>query len=209
MFEIDLLKGKGRPVKSQPWAVALVTAPSLIPLIALAFLIGGYVTNGITISSMNEQITKIEARLAKEPNAKLERDKAQQQITAMINCSVDAAKAVKNHMQWSDVIAEVAKNRPGNIILYRLSGSRSKVPLKTGASGNQQNSFQFTLVIGAYTDIGEAGGASISKFINALNSSTLLGPRIETIKATSSRNGTYQGGDKAVYDIECVFKAVQ
>jgi len=206
MFEIDLLKGKGRPAKSQPWAVALATAPSLIPLIVISFLIGGYVTNGITVKSMEEQISKIDARLANIPSAKQERDRSRQQIESVVKCSIDAAKAVKSHMQWSDVIAEVTKNVPNNIILYKLSGNRIKVQSKTDS---QQSAYQFTLMIGAYTDIGEAGGASISKFINALTYSKLLGPKIETIKATSSRNGTYQGRDVAVYDIECVFKAVQ
>jgi hypothetical protein len=209
MFEIDLLKGKGRPAKAQPWAVAAATAPSLIPLIVVIFLISGYVTNGITVESMQEQIKKIDAKLASMPNAKLERDKAVQQIESSVKCSIDAAKAVKNHMQWSDVIAEVTNNVPSNAILYKLSGNRNKVQLKADISGNQQSAYQFTLVIGVYADIGETSGASISKFIEALRNSKLLGPRIETIKNTSSNNGKFQDRDVAVFDIECVFKITQ
>ena len=201
------VKGVRQRVSRGLWL--LPTAPSLIPLIVAAFLIGNYATDGIMVTSMNDQLLKIDAKLASIPNAKQERDKARQQIDSTARCNVDLAKTFRNHIQWSDVIGEVTKNVPGNIILYKLSGTRNRVQVKSDSPAGQQSAYQFTLVIGAYADVGNAGGASISKLNSALNSSKLLGPRIETIKVTSSRNGTYQGRDVAVYDIECVFKVTR
>jgi hypothetical protein len=208
MFEIDLLNGEGLPVKSQPWAIALATAPFLIPLVAIVFLISCYVTDGITIRSMEEQVGKIDTRLAGMTSLRSERDMAQAQITAAARSSEEIARSMKGCMQWSDVVSEISNHCPGDLVLYKISANREKITQRPDDSGKAMVSYKFTIMMGAY-DTGGTGGVSVSKFINSLKSSAVLGPRIESIKPISNQNGTFKERDVAVFDIECILKATQ
>jgi hypothetical protein len=202
MYQIDLLKGEGRPIKSEPWAVALVGAPTLIPLITAVVLIGSYVANGIAITNAQEQMTKIDARIAAMAETKQKRDTARGQIESATNCVGEIAAAMKMHMQWSDIISDVSRSVPANVVIYKLAATRdtrSQAAAKT---------CKFTLLIGAY-DTGEAGGKSIQKFIDTLKTSKVLGPKIDSIRPISNQNGTFGGRDVAVLDIECVLKSNQ
>ncbi len=209
MFEIDLLNGEGLPVKSQPWAIALVAAPFLIPLVAVVILVSCYVTDGMEIRSKQEQTLKINAKLAEMTATRSERDTAQAQIVAAAKSSQEIALSVKGRMQWSDVVSEISNHRPGDLVLYKVSANREKVATKPDESGKLRSSYKFTIMMGAYADIGSTGGASVRQFIDSVKSSTVLGPRIESIKPVSNQTGTFQGRNVAVYDIECIFKANQ
>jgi hypothetical protein len=209
MFEIDLLNGQGLPVKSQPWAVALVAAPFLIPLVAIVVLISSYVTDGMEIRSKQEQTVKMDVKLAEMTTARAERDMSQAQIVAAAKSSQEIALSVKGRMQWSDVVSEISNHRPGDLVLYKISANREKVTTKPDESGKTMSSYKFKMMMGAYADIGSTGGASVRQFIDSVKSSTVLGPRIESIKPISNQSGTFQGRNVAVYDIECIFKANQ
>jgi hypothetical protein len=208
MFEIDLLKGEGRPVKSQPWAVALVTAPFLIPLVTTILLVSFYIADGITIRNMDEQMTRADAKLKTLLSTRGDRDKAQIQLDSAAKCSIEIAGAVKNHVQWSDVIHEISDTLPASVVVYKFSASREKQAPRPDKSGKPQIGYKFTIMIGAY-DVGEAGGGSIGKFIEAMKSSKVLGQRIESIRPVSNQNGSFNGRDVAVFDIECVIKGIQ
>jgi hypothetical protein len=204
MYQIDLLKGEGRPVKSEPWAVALVGAPSLIPLITAVVLIGSYIGNGIAISNAREQMTRIDARIAAMSETKQKRDTARGQIESGASCVGEIAAAMKMHMQWSDIISDVSRSVPANVVIYKLAATRDTRGQATGKT----NPVKFTLLIGAY-DTGEAGGKSIQKFIDTLKTSKVLGPKIDSIRPVSNQNGTFAGRDVAVLDIQCDLKPNQ
>ncbi|HSV26834.1 MAG TPA: hypothetical protein VLH60_02980, partial [Sedimentisphaerales bacterium] len=150
MFEIDLLNGEGRPVKSQPWAIALVTAPLIIPLAAIAFLIGSYVTAGIEIRSLNNRAASIDTRLADMTDAKRQRNTAQAQILSAAKSSGEIAELIKGQMQWSDVISEISNLVPGSVVLNRITASRERILLRPDDSGAPRTEYKFTIMMGAY-----------------------------------------------------------
>jgi hypothetical protein len=203
MFQIDLLKGEGRPVKSEPWAVALACAPSLIPLVTAVILIGSYIGYGIDIRNAQDQIAKNDAKIAAMTEARGKRDLAQGQIDAATKSVGEIAAAVKTHMQWSDILNDVSQSVPENkVVIYKLTATRDnkgQAAVKT---------CRFTLLIGVY-DLGEAGGKSIQKFIDTMKSSKVLGPRIDSIRPVSNQSGTFGVREVPVFDIECVFKSSQ
>jgi hypothetical protein len=206
MFQIDLLKGEGRPIKSEPWAMAAVSAPSLIPLITAVVLLSSFVGNGIDIGNKTEQISKLDAKIAGMVTARQKRDTAQAQIDSGARSVGEVATAMKMHTQWSDILSDVSKSVPSNVVLYKLVGTRDT---RSAAAAKAPNACKFTLLIGAYADTGEAGGRSIQKFIDTLRTSKTFGPRIDTIKPVSNQNGTFAGRDVAVFDIQCDLKSNQ
>jgi hypothetical protein len=207
MFEIDLLKGKGRPIKSQPWAVVIAASPFVVLLIAAIIMLAGYVAQGIEMRTVEGNIIKADAELAKLSVNRLNRDKAQSDIAAMAKCTADVAIAVRGHVQWMDILNEISKNVPENVVLYKLSAMRERnVQVATSQTVKGQDSFKFKLMIGAY-DLGGPGGSSIRRFIDSLKSSKTLGARLESIRPVSNQNGKFGERDVTVFDIECIFKA--
>lgn len=206
MFTIDLLKGEGRPVKSEPWAVMLVAAPSLIPLVTMVVLVASYMSCGISIKNDREQEAKIKAKIATMSEARQKRDTALAQIGNADKSVGEIALAMKGHMVWSDILNDVSQSVPeGKVVIYKLVASRDNKNLTDIKTGMLP---RFTLLIGAY-DLGEAGGKSIQKFIDSVRSSPVLGPKIDSIRPVANQNGTFGGREVPVFDIECVLKSSQ
>jgi hypothetical protein len=205
MFQIDLLKGQGRPVKSEPWAIALVSAPSFVPFVALFVFLTWFLADGISIRTKTGRIEAIDAKVAQMADVKQKRDNAQAQIDATGKYVSDIATAMKSHLQWTDILADVAKSVPSSVVVYRLSASRER-PVQRG---DVKPAYKFTLVIGTYSDPGDAGGKSIQKFIDTIKASKTLGPRLESIKPISNQSGTFNKREVADVAIECIIKANQ
>lgn len=199
MYQIDLLKGEGRPVRSEPWAVALAVGPSVIPLVTLAVLVSCYVNYGIETRIGREQIVSLNSQIAAKADLKAKRDQALARIDSAAKCESEIASAMRLHMPWSDILNDIAANAPqGKVVVYSMDARRDNV-----LSAAQTGSATFTLTIGTY-DLGNPGDNAMKQFVDALRASKVMGPRITDVSPGPSKSGSY--GGRNVPMAETVFR---
>jgi hypothetical protein len=210
MFTIDLLKGRGIPVKSGPEGVAVAAFALAAPVIAAMIIFGCYISSGINISVQRQQVSNYQAKI-EELSEAVELQKAFEKEKAAINgCLSEVASNIGRYTQWTPVLAALAQNMPSSIVLTKLDVKQQllnkKVAQKEGAKKKPEAAVPVTMLqIGVSGNPGQNCDKAVKDFQESLRFSPLLGPRIEDIKV-SQQADTRGGRDVISYEIECVFK---
>jgi len=210
MFTIDLLKGRGVPVKSGPEGVAVAAFVLAAPVIAAMIIFGCYISNGINISVQRQQISNYQAKIGELSEA-VELQKAFEKEKAAINgCLSDVAFIIGRYTQWTPVLTALAQNMPSSIVLTKLDVKQQllnkKAAQKEGVKKKPEAAVPVTMLqIGVSGNPGQNCDKAVKDFQESLRFSPLLGPRIEDIRV-SQQSDTLGGRDVISYEIDCIFK---
>jgi|GEM_PF-4054528 len=214
MFTIDLLKGECRPATSRPSQVALATTPFLPLLIAAAVMVSLYFSHGVALETTASQISSLDEKIAERGDAQRRVTQATADSDAAAKCRQDVALAVRSHIQWSDIMNEIAQVCPQNIVIYKFNVTRDKTPPKvssTAPGADAQNGSLFRLSISGYASPDKAGNDAIQSLIDSINTSRVIGPRLSDGKVgmPSSRTGNYMNRNWTDFTLECILKSTQ
>ncbi len=201
VFNIDLLKGQGIPLKTSPQAIAIVAAAIVVPFIIIAIMLGVYLNNRVSIPIMEHEMAVYNQKmqtLSEGVNAQKMFYKDRDSISA---CAPEAASAVRKFAAWSPVIQAVAENVPGAMVLNSFAGKYSVVKSQQGGD-----------FICREIEMGVTGSAKASwdeevkAFRGRLLENSVLKSRLQDIPVghQSSKGGEK---DSISYDMRMIFKS--
>ena len=210
MFNIDLLKGEGIPVKRKPEGIIIAAATFMVPIIIAIVMLGYYLHTSITTAIQKREIVTYETKF-QELSDVIELQKSFEKKRNVINsCLSEVSASVGRYTQWSPVLAIVAENMPDSMILTKLeakhSSVRRKVPKKDDPEKMVETSVPVrTLQMNVSGRPQQNYDKEVRDFSNRLRSSTPLGPKLEDIRVSQGVD-TLQGQDVVSYEIDCIFK---
>jgi len=209
MITIDLLNGNGIPLKSRPGGVALKFAPLLVPLVAGAAIIIGYMSDQVILETREETLAGLDNKLASLSEAELFLSDTKSQYE-LINCYLgEVSGAIKSHMQWSGILASLRDSLSESITLSKLEVTRQPVrkkipqkndPSKTVTVTGQQ--YILKLIADVYSD---DSGKTIQEFIRNFRTNPAISATIEDVLVVSHSVNNDQQNDYVQYEIDCIF----
>lgn len=204
MFTVDLLKGQGVPLKTQPAGIAIVAAGIVVPFITVLIFIGIYLNNRVVIPIVERELAVCEQKM----QTLSEGVKAQQTFYKerdSINASMpEAAAAVRKFTAWSPIIQTVAENMPGAMVLSRLDGKQNVAQSGQGGAGGAFVTREVSMGISGKSLVN--WGEEVKGFRNRLLESGTLKSRLQDVPVgQQSSKGSEK--DSISYDLRMIFKA--
>ena len=210
MFTMDLLKGRGIPVRNGPEGIAIAVATFAVPIIAAIVMVGLYVSNGIAMSIQKQEVANYETHIGTLSDA-VELQKSFEREKGIINnCLSEVASSTGRHLQWSPILVTLVKNIPDSVILTGLEVKQHSVKRKVPAKDNPEKKVDInvpvrTLRMSLSGNPQSNCDEAVRDFRDYLLSSTLLVDKLEDI-TVSQGFGTLDGQDAVSYEIDCIFK---
>jgi Tfp pilus assembly protein PilN len=210
MFTIDLLKGEGLPAKARAQNMAVAAIASAVPFVIAVAMFGFYLQNRIVISIQAGEIAACKEKTDKLSGAVAKQRALEQNKTAYGACLAEVKTTVERHTQWSPILATVVGNMPESVVLTALEVKdrtvKRKVPNKDDPETTTEVSVPApTLQMNVAATPQSDGDKAVRAFRDKLQSSDLLGPRLESI-TVSQRADKLSGLDVVSYEINCLFK---
>jgi Tfp pilus assembly protein PilN len=210
MLTIDLLKGRGIPVRSNPDNIATMMVMLEIPVIVTIMMLGYYLHSDVVISIREQKIVNYERKIEKLSEAAALQEAVTNEKETIDSCLSEVAATINKHTQWTPVLIEIVENIPDSILLTGIDikqGSvKKKVPSRDGNGGD----VEVVVPVGILRiNVREKSGfnheQSIRDFEDSLRSSAVLGPQLDNINVSQGVD-TLKGQDVVSYQIDCAFK---
>ena len=209
MLTIDLLKGQGIPIKSRP-GVAMVFAVSIaVPMICAILGLGQYVRGNIMLSMTEQETDRFRARVIElTDNVSLHR-KSEQEVTTIKGCLGEVGLIMRNYIQWSPVLEEVARSIPESIVLDELVVQAENIFRHVPSKRDPTKNITITLpkrrlIVNLYGRLGGSSDEAILTFIERLKASEVFKKEVYNIRQISQKADEKE--DLMSYSIECVFR---
>jgi len=212
MFTIDLLKGRGIPIKSRPEGIAVASATIAVPVIITIVMFGYYLHTRIAMSIQKQRIVNYEAKIDELSDA-VELQKSLEKKKAVYRgCLSEVSSAIGRHTQWSPILATLVKNMPDSMVLTELSVKQRSVRKKIPKKDDPEKTVYIS-VPARTLHISISGSPqyncvkAVRDFRDRLRLSIPAVSRepLEDIKV-SQQVGTLDGMEMVSYGIDCVFK---
>ena len=212
MFTIDLLKGEGLPAKVRTQNMAVAAIASAVPFVIAVAMFGFYLHNRIIISIQTGEMAACKEKTDKLSDAVAKQRALELNKTAYGACLAEVKTAVERHTQWSPILAAVVGNMPESVVLTALEVKdrtvKRKVPKKDDPETITEVSILApTLQMNVAATVQSDGDKAIRAFRDKLQSSDLLGPRLESI-TVSQKADQLRGLDVVSYEMNCLFKPI-
>ena len=210
MFTIDLLKGRGVPIRSRPGGIAIVAVAVVVPVIISMLISGFYLKNRIIMSINRQQTKKWEDEIEKLSETEEMLESFDKQKVIYSECLSEVKSVLGRHTQWSPVLAILAENIPESVLLTGLEVKQHSIKRKVPKKDDPQKTVDIdvpvrTLRLSVSTAQQLDSDKAVKDFRDSLRFSKYLGPRLDTIRV-SQDSGTLEGQDVVTYEIDCVFK---
>ena len=212
MFTIDLLKGEGLPAKDRAQSMAVAAIASAVPFVIAVAMFGFYLHNKIIISIRTSEIAACKEKTDKLSDAVAKQRDLELNKTAYDVCLAEVKNAVERHTQWSPILATVVGNMPESVVLTALEVKDRTVKRKVPNKDNPETTTEVsilapTLQMNVAATPQSDGDKAVRAFRDKLQSSDLLGPRLESI-TVSQKADELNGLDVVSYEINCLFKPI-
>ncbi len=210
MFTIDLLKGRGIPVKAGPKDIAVLATTFAIPAVTLLIMLGYYTNNSITMATQRQKIINCQTRIDGLADAAKLQESFEKQKNTINGCVGEVACSIGEYTQWSPILKTVVENMPDSIVLTNLEVKQYSVKRKLPQKDDPQKTVDVT-VPAKTLQIKVAGipqsncDKAVKDFQDRLRLSPALGPQIEDIRV-SQKSEELDGREVISYDIDCMFK---
>ncbi len=210
MFEVDLLKGKGIPVRFRPETAVVIAVMVVVPVLVGLGIAGLYLRNSIALSIQKHTLKSYEDKedrlaVATEMQKELKRDKAECSL-----CLMEIKDSLRNHKQWSEAIRTVVQSMPDSVVLREMRveqrSMKTKVPKKNDPDKKITVSVPVrNLRMSVSSTVENGTDAAVRDFRNRLWASEVLGPELQNIEV-SQQQETVEGEEIVSYEINCIFK---
>ncbi|MCP4258801.1 MAG: hypothetical protein GY774_15060 [Planctomycetes bacterium] len=210
MFEIDLLKGRGVPLKSSPGGIAITAFTIAIPLYALILMFGFYTNDTAYISIKEQEVVRCQSEIDKLSDAVKLHDSLKKEQLLYSACLSEVSSSIEKYVQWSPVLVTLVENMPNSVMLTELEVREDSISKKIPKKDDPQQMVDGNVPINILR-MSVSGGhrydcnKEVRDFQDRLQSSDFLGPKLENI-VVSRESETLKGQDVASYEIDCVFK---
>ena len=210
MYEIDLLKGEGVPIRSRPGGIAFACLVIAVPLIAGIAMISIYLEHRVATSVQSQQLTRLRRVTAALSGALETKRSLEDQKTLGAHLLGDVKTALTRHTQWSTTLTTVIDCLPEALILTKLAATRDTVRREMPSPDNPDVMITANIpvrslqvrVAGRHED---TAYRAVRAFQDRLRTSATLASRIDTL--TVSQESEFLDGESVVsYELICAFK---
>ncbi|MHC4174953.1 MAG: hypothetical protein ACYST5_18725 [Planctomycetota bacterium] len=211
MFTVDLLKGRGVPLRSGPGGIAIAAATVVIPIICAITMFGLYLHNRIIVSIQQSEIVRWEAKIAKLSDAVKRKKSLEKEKVVYADCLSEVKSSLDRHTQWSPVLATLVESMPNSVVLTDLEVRQHFIKREVPQKDNPEKMIDIDIPVRTLR-MGVRGrpqyncDKAVRDFQDRLRSSDILGPRLEDI-TVSQESDTLEGREIVSYEIDCVFRA--
>jgi Tfp pilus assembly protein PilN len=211
MFTIDLMKGRCRPVKTEPKGVAIFVATYAVPVLIAMLMVGFYIRNEVLISVNQQNITSFDNQIKRLDDAVKLKESCEKNKASINACLGDVSTSIKKHIQWSPILVTLAENLPDSVVLTKLEVKQTSSKRKAGAKADSGKKADGPVTV-RMLKMSVSGNPSyncdldVKTFRDRLRASSTLGPKLEDVIIASQGHEVLDGRDVITYDIDCVFK---
>lgn len=211
VFNIDLLKGQGLPIKSRPEGVIIGVLGFALPVFVFMLFGAWYFSNDVLITVQARQLNNYESRI-EQLSGLLQRHQqlmANKQHTS--KCLEEVSLATERYtVQWSGILEELVRKMPDAVVMTSLEVRRQHARVNVPRLDDPDRTVEIqlparTLEIGLRAPAGEESDQAVQRFRERLLESELLRGRINDINV--SQQVERIGDDYvAIYHMKCSFK---
>ncbi|MBN1391917.1 MAG: hypothetical protein JW947_03840 [Sedimentisphaerales bacterium] len=211
MFTIDLLKGRGIPIKRRPWGVAIAALAFVVPILVAMVMFGFYISNGIVVRVTRQEIVNYEANINSLADAVKMQESLEEEKNNLNKCLSEVASSFGKHTQWTPVLITVVENLPPSMILTKLETKSGFIKKKITAKNDPKKIIEINIPTNT-VEMSISGrllanyDKAVKDFMDGLRLSAVLAPRLIDI-TVSQKAGTFEGQETASYHIACIFRA--
>ncbi|MHC5059511.1 MAG: hypothetical protein ACYTFK_00275 [Planctomycetota bacterium] len=211
MLAIDLLKGRGVPIKTRPVGASILAIIVAVPVVITIVTLGNYFRSGIELRNQRRVLANLQADIFKMTDSVRFKQNAEIQINEMNACFAEMGDTLAQQIQWSPVLQVLAENIPASLILSSLS---IKLELKTKTVPDRRDPTKAVpvqtqkriLYISLYGRQMGGNDEAVLELLNALNTSEILGRKTDNIRLVAQ--ATDNTKNVMNYVIECVFESL-
>ncbi len=212
MFTIDLLKGKGIPVRIGPEGIAVAAVTLAVPLVIAIIMFGCFLRNRIVISVNKGEIANYEAKINQLADA-VQLQKSFENEKYSVNSSLaEVASTIGSHIQWSPVLVTLVENMPSPVFLTKLDVKQNMVRVKVSQKDDPTKTIE-TQVPARMLQMNLLGSSpagcdkEVRDFRDRLRGMipTVSGQVLEDVKV-AQQVGKFQEQDAVSYEIDFIFK---
>jgi len=210
MYEIDLLKGQGIPIRFRPESAAAFAVAVIVPAIMAVALVGLYLHNSVLIASGKKGIESYEKQTLRLANAAGVQKASRAEHTYLTACLAEVNQAVNAHTQWSGVLRTIAESLPESVQLTELRVEQRSIRKKVAKPNDPKKTVTITLPARTlHLTVNGREGCDSDKAVNTFREqlwlSDAIGSRLENVQVAKQVRDT-DGKPATTYEISCVFK---
>ena len=126
MFRLDLLGGRGVPIKTKPGGVYLIAISFIVPVTLTAVVLGNYLHDRILVTTYRDDLRRENDRIEDLTPEMHQRQLLEQRKSKLNACREELADVIHWNVQWSPVLQALAEHIPESVILDKLEVTRSQ-----------------------------------------------------------------------------------
>ena len=211
MYEIDLLKGEGVPIRSRPGGIAFACLVIAVPLIVGAAMASIYMEHRVATSVQSQQLIRLRRMIAALSPALETKRTLENRQAANRHLLGDIRTALSGYTQWSPVLTTVIDCMPDALILTKIEATRHSVRREVPLPDNPKATTEIVVPVRAL-QIGVCGYdeqsayRAVRTFQDRLRATPVLGPRIDTV-TVSQQSQVLNGKQVVSYELNCAFQS--
>jgi len=209
MLNIDMLKGQGIPMKSNPGTALLLALVIAVPVLATMAITAEYLNGRIELKTLKNEWSEVEDNIS-QLSAGVKFQASDRGIINNINaCFVEVHEILQYHIQWTPVLVTLIENLPEKLFLEKLT--LDTYPLQTEVP-KRSDPLEFVSVdvpksivfIDLYSHLADDDIKNVQDYIEQLNSLESFREKIDSIRPLTQITDEHEGVKR--YSIKCVFK---
>ncbi len=212
MFTIDLLKGRGIPVKSGPTGVAFAAITIMIPLGLAIAMLGSYLNNKIVIAVEKNNVAGFEKKINSDEieHALRVAKLLKQQEQDLHDSLSEVSSIIANHTQWTTVLETIVNNMPTSMVMTRIEVKDESRKVKRAKKDDPEKIVTVAIPVrilrmSLMGNLQNNYDKEVRDFRDSLLCDELLGPKLEEIRVAQEFDKV-DDRDVVSYEMYLVFK---
>lgn len=207
MFTIDLLKGKGLPLKSKPVMVAIAVVPVLIPLLTTTVMAVCCLQNRTVMQTQNNIIQDNQQKTMTYTDDLKLYHSVNNQIAEYQTRLKQIDRALSFRIQMTPLVIELISSLPDSLTITKFDLARNQERKKEtdAETGNASyvTAIQRKLKLSVGGTANTTTDQAAEQYVQLLRNSKSLTDLFSDVQIVSRSNGTLDGRNCAFYEIEC------
>jgi hypothetical protein len=214
MFNIDLLKGRGVPVKSGLTGMAFVAITIIVPLGFVIAMLGSYLNNKIVIAVEKSNVASFEKKISSDEieHALRVAKSLKQQERDLHDSLSEVSSVIGSRIQWTVILETVVKNMPTSMVMTRIEVKKESRKVKIPKEDDPEKMVMVTIPVrilrmSLMGDLQDNYDEKVRDFRDSLLCDELLSSKLEEIRVAQEFDKV-DDRDVVSYEMYLVFKPI-
>ena len=210
LFTIDLLKGRGIPVKRGPAGIVITAVTAIVPVVLVIMIFGFRSQDKVLMSLKKQEIESLEQKINRLSGDVEDQKVLEQEKIQASQCISEVNSLIKKYTPWSPILTTIIENMPGSVVLTGLNVKLDSVEKEVPKPDEPQKKIKINVPVNklslTVSDQGQGNcDEAVRDFQDRLRSSPVLGPLLAKIDV-SHKTDNLEGKAVVSYTIDCLFK---